>query len=83
MATTTTPPPPPPTPHPHHPLLLPLFSNLLPLAAFFNNITSMIYGVDIKRNSRGELISSCFEDYKTMLHSSFTSNTCMAQQAEI
>ena len=81
MATTTTPPTPPP---PHNPpLLLPLFSNLLPLAAFFNNITSMIYGVDIKRNSRGELISSCFEDYKTMLHSSFTSNTCMAQQAEI
>ena len=35
----------------------------------------MIYGVDTKMNSRGKVISSCFENYKTTMHSFFYTQT--------
>ena len=51
---------------------------------FVDNIAQMIYEVNAKINSRGEVISSCFEDYKTTLHSFCYKQRChLPHQAEI
>ena len=49
-----------------------------------DNIVPMIYKINTKINSRGRLISSCFEDYKTTLHPFFCKqHFYMLHQTEI
>ena len=42
---------------------------------FFDNIAPSIYGLNTKINSRRKVISSCLEDYKTIIHSFYISDT--------
>ena len=56
-----------------HPFLSLLESTLL--AIFFGKIAPMKYIINTKINSSGKVISSCLEDYKTMLHDFFICNT--------
>ena len=52
-----------------------LFLKSTLLAIFFGKIAPMKYRIYTKINSSGKVISSCLEDYKTMLHDFFICNT--------
>ena len=52
--------------HPPHPL--PFISFRTPFLTFFRQYRPMKCGINTKINSRGNVNSSCQEDYKTMLH---------------
>lgn len=55
------------------------FQNPSFFTTFFNNVFPMIDEINKKINPRGKAICSCLEDYKTVLHILFTSNTFISK----
>ena len=57
-----------------------IFPNHLLLTTFFWQYCPNENQIDTKTNSGGKVISSCLENYKTMLHVFLTSNTFISDK---